>query len=137
MPTRAARLTRAGPQPCAAAELTGLESNQRAPDSESGRDASNPPAIECARRESNPHPPVFGTGRSAGWLYPRLVRRLGHDPRQPRVRAGCTANYANGARSGRQESNLRNQGGSLAPGPFGHIRMIVLASQFQPPAAAD
>ena len=29
----------------------------------------------CARRESNPHPPGFETGRSAGWLYPRVVRR--------------------------------------------------------------
>lgn len=37
----------------------------------------------CARWESNPHPPVFGTGRSAGWLYPRLVRRLGFEPRAP------------------------------------------------------
>lgn len=91
VPTRAARLTRAGPQPCAAAELTGLESNQRAPDPESGRDASNPPAIEYGRGESNSQTTRFERARYASSRHARLVRREGHDPSQPGLRVRCTA----------------------------------------------
>jgi hypothetical protein len=64
-----------GHKPCVTALLPGLGSNQRGQDSESCWEANRPTRHPCARRESNPHPPVFETGRSAGWLYPRVVRR--------------------------------------------------------------
>jgi len=42
VPTRITRLTRAGPQPCAAAKLATLASNQEAPGSEPGGSANSP-----------------------------------------------------------------------------------------------
>jgi hypothetical protein len=47
-----------------------------APESESGRDASNPPAIgRCGRRESNPHLARFELVASALLGYARVRRQ--------------------------------------------------------------
>jgi hypothetical protein len=49
-----------------------------------------PPGIECARRELNPHAlraPVLEAGASASSATRALVRRLGFEPRSSGVRA--------------------------------------------------
>jgi hypothetical protein len=53
VPTRAACCTRAGPQPCAAALLAILASNQETPASEAGGSASSPNGHQYGRRDPN------------------------------------------------------------------------------------
>lgn len=92
MSIRASRLTRAGPQPCAAAKprgkLLGQDSNLHLPDSESGVLPVRRPSIatrefadlafqfmraEYGERESNPQTAGFEPARYSSSLHPRMV----------------------------------------------------------------
>ena len=86
---------------CAARRsLPGLESDQRAPVSETGRDANNPPGIECGRRESNAQAASFEEARSAGCRHSRRVRRGNFEIPTIGLRARCSASELTGAWSG-------------------------------------
>jgi hypothetical protein len=64
--TRISRRTKAGPQPCAAAWLPGLDSNQQGQGSGPCWDARVPPGIEYAGRDSNPQTTRFELASFAG-----------------------------------------------------------------------
>lgn len=75
VPTRVTRLTRAGPQPCAAAKLETQGSNLDFPDSESGVLPDYTSLHWYGRGESNAHPTGFEPAASAIGLRPRAPPR--------------------------------------------------------------
>ena len=81
MPTRATRLTEAGPQPCAAARLPTVDSNH---------DRRIQSAMSCQLDE-----------------WASCVRRQGLEPRIPRLRVECFTCIARGARLGSREAGTR------------------------------
>lgn len=91
VPIRTARLTRAGPQPCAAARLPGLDSNQRGKGQGLAGDIRRPTRNRYGRRDSNSHTAGFEPTRYPSSRHARKVRREGNDPPQPGVRARCSA----------------------------------------------
>jgi hypothetical protein len=133
VPTRTARLTKAGPQPCAAAwcrQLPGLESNQRRPESESGWvPATLPVSVRAERFElssgrvwagqvclfpSRPHGAPPGARTPYPWikspvLHPYSSRRPAH------LRVSTTA------RSGMRESNPHSRLGGPA-----HLAVVLM-----------
>ncbi len=70
MPIRTARLTRAGPQPCAAALLPAVDSNHDRLRPERSVLPVRPAGNRYGRRESNAHAARFGLARSASCLTP-------------------------------------------------------------------
>jgi hypothetical protein len=70
VPIRTARLTKTGPQPCAAAWLPGLDSNQRWQGSGPCGGPQRPTRNRCGRRDSNSHTAGFEPAR-----YPSSLSR--------------------------------------------------------------
>jgi hypothetical protein len=112
VPIRTARLTRAGPQPCAAASLPGLGSNQRRQGSEPCWGHRRPTRNQYGRRDSNSQTAGFEPAR-----YPRFPSR----PRAPPeartpfsgLRVRCITRHACGA----ERTMVGKQG--LEPRPLG------------------
>jgi hypothetical protein len=114
VPIRTARLTRAGPQPCAAARLPGLDSNQREQGSGPCWDNRRPTRNRYGRRDSNSHTAGFEPTRYPSSRHARIVRRQGLEPRFPGLRVQCFTRIARGAWSGMQESNPHSRFGGPA-----------------------
>ena len=89
VPTRVTRCTRAGPQPCAAAKLAILASNQETPGSGPGGSAKFPQWPSGAEGAIRTHKPRGLSSRGLpGCRHSRIVRHLGLEPR-PDTGSAC------------------------------------------------
>ena len=96
VPTRAVRCTKAEPQPCAAAWLPGLDSNQRRRGPGPRWGHLRPTRKRCGRRDSNAQTARSELARSPNCHHSR-VRRPGIEPGVPRLRVECFTDIARGA----------------------------------------
>ena len=93
VPTRITRCTRARPQPCAAAKLAILASNQETPGPEPGGSANSPNGHQGAEGAIRTHMPRGLSSRGMPVPFtPARVRRQGLEPRTNGLRVRYSAN---------------------------------------------